>query len=119
MSVTLEVLKLSSWLNADAPCRESKEGHVVRGEVYGSGDRRRWTTVEHAACRGGRGCRLGHRAGGGAYGEHVAHVCDAGGIPAGNICVEIIHIVVIGIVRIVTVRISIRFREEVAHVGDL
>ena len=34
MSVTLEVLKLSSWLNADAPCRESKEGHVVRGERY-------------------------------------------------------------------------------------
>ena len=37
MFVTLEVSKLSGWLNADAPCRESKEGHAVRGEVYGSG----------------------------------------------------------------------------------
>ena len=31
MVVTLEVSKLSGWLNADAPCRESKEGHTVRG----------------------------------------------------------------------------------------
>ena len=34
MSVTLEVSKLSGWLNALAYCRESKEGHVVPGEVY-------------------------------------------------------------------------------------
>ena len=33
MAVTLEVSRLSSWLNADAPCRESKGGHTVRGEV--------------------------------------------------------------------------------------
>ena len=33
MSVTLEVSKLSGWLNADAPCRESKGGHAMRGEV--------------------------------------------------------------------------------------
>ena len=59
MAVTLEVSKLSGWLNADAYCRESKEGHAVRGEVYGSGGSRRWTTAAHAACRGGRDCRLG------------------------------------------------------------
>ena len=41
MSVTLEVLKLSGWLNADRLCRGSKEGHAVRGEVYGSGGSRR------------------------------------------------------------------------------
>ena len=51
MSVTLEVSKLSGWLNAEF-CRESKEGHVVRGEVYGSGGSRWWTTAAHAACRG-------------------------------------------------------------------
>ena len=34
MFVTLEVSKLSGWLNADAPCRESKEGHVVCGARY-------------------------------------------------------------------------------------
>ena len=33
MSVTLDVSKLSGWLNADACCRESKRGHTVRGEV--------------------------------------------------------------------------------------
>ena len=35
MSVTLEVSKLSGWLNADAPCRESNGGHAVRGEGAG------------------------------------------------------------------------------------
>ena len=33
MFVTLEVSKLSGWLNAFAFCRESKGGHAVRGEV--------------------------------------------------------------------------------------
>eukprot|EP00964_Phaeocystis_antarctica_P151724 scaffold119389_cov48-Phaeocystis_antarctica.AAC.2 len=82
MFVTLDVSRLSGWLNADAPCRESKEGHAVRGEVYGSGGTRRWTTAAHAVCRGGRDCRLGRRAGGGAHVEHVVHGCDAGGVEA-------------------------------------
>ena len=59
MFVTLEVSKLSGWLNADALCRESEEGHAVRGEVYGSGGSRRWTTAAQVACTGGRSCRLG------------------------------------------------------------
>ena len=58
MSVTLEVSRLSGWLNADANCRESKEGHAMRGEAYGSGGSRRRTTTAHAACRGRRDCRL-------------------------------------------------------------
>ena len=33
MSVTLEVSKLSGWLNADADCREPKGGHTVRDDV--------------------------------------------------------------------------------------
>ena len=36
MSVTLDVSKLSGWLNAYAFC-ESKGGHVMRGEGYGPG----------------------------------------------------------------------------------
>ena len=52
MVVTLEVSKLSGWLNADARCRESKGGHTVRGEVYGSGGRRWRVTAMHAACMG-------------------------------------------------------------------
>ena len=31
--VTLDVSKLSGWLNADAYCRESKGGYKVQGEV--------------------------------------------------------------------------------------
>ena len=34
MSVTLEVSKLSGWLNTDAYCRGSNGGHAVRGEVH-------------------------------------------------------------------------------------
>ena len=33
MVVTLEVSKLSGWLNADAYCRESKGGQTVRCEL--------------------------------------------------------------------------------------
>eukprot|EP00964_Phaeocystis_antarctica_P031200 scaffold17666_cov66-Phaeocystis_antarctica.AAC.5 len=33
MFVTLDVSRLSGWLNAAPACRESKEGHAVRGEV--------------------------------------------------------------------------------------
>eukprot|EP00964_Phaeocystis_antarctica_P032503 scaffold18408_cov61-Phaeocystis_antarctica.AAC.4 len=54
MSVTLEVSKLSGWLNANAFCRESKEGHTVRREVYGSGGSR---------AAGDRGARSVHRGG--------------------------------------------------------
>ena len=51
MFVTLEVSKLSGWLNADAPCRESKGGHhTVRGEVQ-------------AGRREGGGCKQGAREG--------------------------------------------------------
>eukprot|EP00964_Phaeocystis_antarctica_P065036 scaffold39175_cov43-Phaeocystis_antarctica.AAC.2 len=63
MVVTLEVSRLSGWLNNDAPCRESKAGHtrcVVRGadsRVAGGGKRR--ATAACAACRGGLDCRLG------------------------------------------------------------
>ena len=37
MVVTLEVSKLSGWLNADARCRESNGGQTVRGEVRPGG----------------------------------------------------------------------------------
>ena len=33
MVVTLEVSKLSGWSNANAPCRESKGGHLLGGEL--------------------------------------------------------------------------------------
>ena len=33
MLVTLEVSKLSGWLNASALCQESKEGRAMRGKL--------------------------------------------------------------------------------------
>ena len=58
MSVTLDVSRLSGWLNADAIYRESKGGYVL-GTTCGLGGGRRRATAVHAACRGGLDCRLG------------------------------------------------------------
>eukprot|EP00964_Phaeocystis_antarctica_P069686 scaffold42367_cov61-Phaeocystis_antarctica.AAC.6 len=33
MSVTLDVSRVSGWLNALAPCRDSKGGHTIRGDM--------------------------------------------------------------------------------------
>ena len=49
MSVTLEMSKLSGWLNNDARCRESNGGHTVGEELKST--RRR----EVAGDRGARG----------------------------------------------------------------
>ena len=81
MVVTLEVSKLSGWLNADASYRESKEGHAMRGEVQTkrpevAGDRGARSVQQRARLQ------IGSRARGGAHGEHVSHVCDAGGVEA-------------------------------------
>ena len=56
MSVTLEVSKLSGWLNADAPCGGSKGGAC--GEGRGMRDGRRAAAVQ-AASRKGLNCRFG------------------------------------------------------------
>ena len=57
MTVTLEVSKLSGWLNADACCRGSKEYDAGRGVGQETGGPR--PTAAQAACRGGLDCRLG------------------------------------------------------------
>ena len=81
MSVTLEVSKLSDWLNGDANCRESKGGHMVRDDV-------RPGRREAAGDRGARSVQwrarlqIGGRARGGAHEEHVVHVRDVGGVEA-------------------------------------
>ena len=67
MVVTLDVSKLSGWLNADASCRESKGGHIrcgawcmrVKGRKL-QGWRRRDRGAGNAQLqRGGPDCRLG------------------------------------------------------------
>ena len=84
MSVTLEVLKLSGWLNASANCRESNGGRTMWGEVQSTGrpevagDR----GPRGVACRRGHECTLEHRARGGAHVKHVLHVSDAGRVEA-------------------------------------
>ena len=58
MFATLEVSKLSGWLNACAFCREAKGGYTVLAEVCGSAGGGRGATSVQAACRAGFGCRL-------------------------------------------------------------
>eukprot|EP00964_Phaeocystis_antarctica_P017161 scaffold9465_cov50-Phaeocystis_antarctica.AAC.3 len=81
ISMTLEVSRLSGWLNLFAPCRESKGGHTVRGEVRTGRSGRRWATAGHAACRRAR-LQIWGRARGRAHEEHVEHARDAGGVEA-------------------------------------
>eukprot|EP00964_Phaeocystis_antarctica_P086735 scaffold54948_cov49-Phaeocystis_antarctica.AAC.3 len=80
MVVTLEVSKLSGWLNADPVCRESEGRHTVRGEVYQSAGGRWRTTAVHAAYGEGLDCSL--EAHPYVSIEHDLHVCDAGGVEA-------------------------------------
>ena len=96
VSVTLEVSKLSSWLNANAPCRESNGGHTVRPE--GAGQQ---TEVTASSVQWRVYCRLGTEQTWSAHPEHLTHVCDAGGIPVGNVRVDVLQVV-----------------EEPVHVGD-
>ena len=110
MSLTLNVSKLSGWLNADAAC-QLNPGHTNRGEVQDG----RWEGVGAVAVQargawGGTDLEAGvpkgtHRAHpkhdlhvpsagegsaanweqgtrGGAHIEHVAHARDAGGVEA-------------------------------------
>ena len=87
MLVTLEVSKLSGWLNADACCRESNGEHTVCGASWcRSGGRRQRATAAYATLKGALAADWGHRAlnraRGGAHGEHVVHVSDSGGFEA-------------------------------------
>ena len=81
MSVTLDVSKLSGWLNFDADC-QPKGGHAMRGEVQGreAGGVGRWRRKRRA--RGRPDLRLGGQGTRGAHHEHVVHVRDLGGVKA-------------------------------------
>ena len=75
MSVTLDVLRLSGWLNADAPC--SVEGRIVDQRIQRQG-------YGKACSRSSRGVSGWVEVSGmpGAHRKHEAHVCDAGRFPA-------------------------------------
>ena len=91
MVVTLDVSKLSGWLNALASCRVKRRAcnagrRAAREACQGVGVAA--TQAGHTRCGGegaqgrGCGCRLGGRACGGAHVKHLAHGCDAGGVQA-------------------------------------
>eukprot|EP00964_Phaeocystis_antarctica_P090254 scaffold57707_cov44-Phaeocystis_antarctica.AAC.1 len=81
MLVTLDVSKLSGWLNADALCRVQREAYKERvggARALGGGGASRgmtqlWRLLAGSNCGG---CWHGTR---GAHSEHELHVCDAGG----------------------------------------
>ena len=62
MVVTLEVTKLSGWLNTDARCRESKGGHTVRGEVQSTGKPKAAGDRSARRAQGRARLRIGSRA---------------------------------------------------------
>eukprot|EP00964_Phaeocystis_antarctica_P086599 scaffold54860_cov49-Phaeocystis_antarctica.AAC.2 len=81
MFMTLEVSKLSGWLNALANCRESKGGHTVRCEVWplrreAAGDR------DARSVQGRARLQIGGRPRGGAHPEYGVHGRDAGRVEA-------------------------------------
>ena len=81
--VTLDVLKLSGWLNANAVCRVERRACDAGREGYGPGGVRALgggdAIVMHGEGPtqgwGGQGTR-------GAHGEHAVHGRDAGGVEA-------------------------------------
>eukprot|EP00964_Phaeocystis_antarctica_P060146 scaffold35832_cov53-Phaeocystis_antarctica.AAC.6 len=80
MSVTLDVSKLSGWLNADAACRVTTRT-ATRG-VGGGGAGGGASSVQGGPNgHGGQDTR-------GAHIKHAAHVRDAGGVPARYIVIE-------------------------------
>ena len=83
MFVTLEVSKLSGWLNAIAFCRESNGGHTMCGASCGPGGGRRAAGDGGASSVRGRArLQVGGRARGAAHEEHLVHARDAGGVEA-------------------------------------
>eukprot|EP00964_Phaeocystis_antarctica_P096142 scaffold62501_cov69-Phaeocystis_antarctica.AAC.3 len=73
MVVTLEVSKLSGWLKVAALCRVQR-AHPIREDTHGTemAQKGKSESAAHAACK----------AQAEAHPEHVAHVCDAGGVEA-------------------------------------
>ena len=66
MVVTLDVSKLSGWLNIVASCRESKGGDTMRSGMHGGGLSLGW----------------GPRARAGAHSKHLVHGRDASRVEA-------------------------------------
>eukprot|EP00964_Phaeocystis_antarctica_P028390 scaffold16009_cov32-Phaeocystis_antarctica.AAC.1 len=77
MVVTLDVSKLSGWLNADAVCRVARRAYEASG-MRAERRKRRGAATAHAACRREPEWGSVGQCTRGAHIEHAAHVCDAG-----------------------------------------
>jgi len=81
--VTLDVLKLSGWLNANAVCRVERRACDAGREGYGPGGVRALGGGDASGMHGKRptqGC--GGQGTRGAHVEHVSHVRDLGRVEA-------------------------------------
>eukprot|EP00964_Phaeocystis_antarctica_P163523 scaffold139844_cov57-Phaeocystis_antarctica.AAC.1 len=78
MSVTLDVSKLSGWLNISASCRVAGTAHEAGRGVgrEAKGLWAWWPRMPHP----GKGSAGGSRRG--THVKHAAHVCDAGRVEA-------------------------------------
>ena len=91
MFETLDVSKLSGWLNAGAPC-QVKEGSIGRRGDMRAGGREGVGRRQRCKQRAGRHRLWGVRVGRcGAHQKHGPHVGDAGRVPARDVGVEIAH----------------------------
>ena len=88
MVLTLDVSRLSGWLNADACCRVEREAWE-KGRHGGREAGGRGAAAARAACRGGPTVEAAGRGTRGAHVKHLLHGCDAGGVPARYVCVEL------------------------------
>ena len=90
MSVTLDVSKLSGWLNADARCRV-QSGSIGGGATCGQKQAGGWGGVVGGRKRqegfGLWRLTTGHARG--AHPKHIRHACDAGRVPARYVGVEL------------------------------
>ena len=80
MLVTLDVPKLSGWLNVDASCRVGRRALTMRGAVRAG--RREGGGRAQATCTGRTRLKAGRQGTRGAHVEHVVHVRDAGRVEA-------------------------------------
>ena len=79
MSVTLDVSRLSGWLNADADCRVERRAYEAGSMRAGRG---RGAAAAQASCRRGPNCGSCWEGTRRAHPKHVLHVCDFGRVEA-------------------------------------
>eukprot|EP00964_Phaeocystis_antarctica_P061926 scaffold37044_cov60-Phaeocystis_antarctica.AAC.2 len=75
MVVTLDVTRLSGWLNADADCRVERRAYDAGRDAGGRGG-------GTSSVQGRDRLQIRGRARGGAHAKHLIHECDAGGVEA-------------------------------------